>query len=149
MLQRTLIVLSLYGVLSASVSAQTAKDLMFHQRAIAGMEMTQLAVVLPVPPPPPDAAQRTQLALVPPDALPLAVAAVGYLTNQGYLHDGAYGVDVSRTDSGWVIHVSLPGPDTDIWVHAPGPTFPVPTDNVPRVLTSILAVRAVDISNGF
>jgi hypothetical protein len=45
-----------------------------------------------------------------------------------------------------VIHVSAPGADIDFWVHAPGPFFPVPEDNVRRAFVTTLVF---DISNGF
>ena len=91
---------------------------------------------------------QSDLVLRLPAALPLAVAVERYLLDHGYLQNGSSGFDVERTDYGWVIHVSGPFGHLDILVHAPGPTFPVPTDTVPRVLTSIQVFR-YDISNGF
>ena len=148
MLKRTFIAL-LFAALSATIaSAQTATELMFSQVAAGGTEITQRAAILPLPPPPPGSAQRPELANVPQAALPIAVAVENYLLGHGYLQNGPYGISVTRTDGGWVIQVTTPGGNNDFFVHAPGPTFPVPTDNTLRVLVSALAVR-YDISNGF
>lgn len=142
MLKRTLTALILAALASAAAaSAQASEDLLFHKREIAGTRIRQLAAVIPVPPPPPDAPAKPQFANVPPAALPVAVAAEKYLIQKGLLQDGPYGMSVHQTDGGWVIHVSVPGADIDIWVHAPGPFFPVPTDNIPRIFTSTLVTN--------
>lgn len=152
MLKRTSIALLFATLaLAAAASAQTqpaADELMFHRTAAGGTEITQRATILPVPPPPRDAALRPQFANVPPAALPLAVAVERYLLDLGYLQDGPYGMSVVRTDSGWTVTVVGPTGTTDFVIHSPGPTFPKPTDNFPRVLVSVLAIR-YDISNGF
>lgn len=152
MLKRTPVAL-LFAFLAFAglASAQTqpgADELMFHRTAAGGTELTQRATILPLPPPPPNAALRPELANVPPAALPLAVAVEKYLLNLGYLQDGPYGMSVVRTDSGWTVTVAGPAGTIDFVIHSPGPTFPKPTDNIPRVLVSVLAIR-YDISNGF
>lgn len=151
MLKRTSIALLFAGLaLAATASAQTqpaAQDLMFHRTAAAGTEITQRAAILPLPPPPPGP-QGPQFANVPPAALPLAVATEKYLLDRGYLQDGPYGMSVVRTDGGWTITVVGPTGTTDFVIHSPGPTFPKPTDSIPRTLVSVLAIR-YDISNGF
>ncbi len=148
MLKRTFIALLIAALSATAASAQTADDLAFSRVAAGGTEITQRAAILPLPPPPPGAAGKPQFANVPAAALPLAVAAERYLLDRGYLQSGSSGFDVERTDYGWVLHVSGPFGHLDILVHAPGPTFPVPTDTVPRVLTSIQVFR-YNISNGF
>lgn len=147
MLKRTLTTLIL-GVLAsaAAASAQTTQDLMFHTREAAGTRITQMAAIIPVPPPPPDAAARPQFANVPPAGLPIAVAVEKYLLQRGFLMDGPYVMDVQQTGGGWVITVSTPAGVIDYVIHAPGPFFPVPTDDVQRALTATLIVK---ISNGF
>ena len=147
MLKRTLTAMILAALASAAAaSAQPTQDLMFHTREAAGTRITQMAAVIPVPPPPPDAAAKPQFANVPPQGLPIAVAVEKYLLQKGFLQDGPYGMSVQRTDSGWTINVSTPAGVVDFVIHAPGPFFPVPTDNIPRALTATLIV---DISNGF
>jgi hypothetical protein len=152
MLKRTSIAL-LFAILAlgATASAQTqpaADELMFHRTAAGGTEITQRAVILPLPPPPRDAALRPQFANVPPPALPLAVAVERYLLDLGHLQDGPYGMSVTRTDNGWTVTVTSFDGVTDFTIHSPGPTFPKPTDNIARALVSILAVR-YGINNGY
>ena len=148
MLKRTSITLLFaFLALAAAASAQAPDELMFHRTAAGGTEIIQRAVILPLPPPPPGP-PGPQFANVPPAALPLAVAVEKYLVGLGYLQDGPYGMNVVRTDSGWTVTVVGPTGTIDFVIHSPGPTFPKPTDNIPRVLVSVLAIR-YDISNGF
>ncbi len=148
MLKRTSIALLFaFLALAATASAQPADELMFHRAAAGGTEITQRAVILPLPPPPPGP-PGPQFANVPPAALPLAVAVEKYLLDLGYLQDGPYGFRAVRTDGGWTITVVGPRGVTDFVIHSPGPTFPKPTDNILRSLISVLAIR-YDINNGY
>lgn len=146
MLKRTFLALLVLTAISVTAGlAQPATELMTYRTVAGGTEMIQRAALLPVPPPPSPA---PELANVPQAALPIASAVVGYLASHAYLGDGPYGVTVQRTDGGWTIHVSVPGGDTTIFVHAPGPFIPVPTDNIPRALISVSIFR-YGINNGF
>lgn len=147
MLKRSLLVLTLAGVLtSAAATAQPADHLLFHKRMVGQTRVTQLAALIPVPAPAPGVIYGPEIAALPLEAQPLAVAVRQYLSDQGFLINNdnvPFGIKAIRTGGGWVIHVSAPGINIDIVVHAPGPIIMGPD---PRTFVSTVIT---DIYNGF
>lgn len=145
MFQRSLQVLLICGLAIAgaasAVSAQEADTLLLHKRPIGDRMVNQMAVMLPLPPTPPEAPAPPSSSIYDQVAVE---AALQWMVEHGYLFQvPTAGVGV--TVAGNAITVTWTGPGIHIVIVLPnGPFLPKPWPN--RLMT---ATVIHEISNGF
>lgn len=145
MVRRSLIIVVLSGLALAAVAGAQAppppasEDILTHHLSFQGMDVTQAAVMLHLPAPPPAGYTEEQFVQVRVDA------AIDYFISHGYLTDlQGMGVHLSSGDGGFYT-LTIDGPGIHIVIVLPcGPFLPHLTD---QIITA--TVVRWNIYNGF